>query len=95
MSGTATVLCVVGLARPSESAAQAIGTMQVIATVTPADISWSGLSAAQQIARDFVMTHGAGEVRRVDLPLIHIDLETPDPPGGSAQPAISIQYLRN
>ena len=97
VSGTVTVLCLLGLARPAAIAAQAIGTMQVVARVTPAGASWAGLSAAQQVAREFATTPNAGGPRRLDLSLSQVRLEfpPPNPAGHPVQPAISIQYLHN
>ena len=97
VSGTVTVLCLAGLVRPSAIAAQSIGTMQVVANVTGADAAWAGLSAAQQIALESAATPMAGESRRVDLSLACIQLEVPAgaPASDPAEPAISIQYLRN
>ena len=97
VSGSVTVLCLAGLVRPGAIAAQSIGTMQVVANVTGADASWAGLSAAQQIALEFAATPMAGGTRWVDLSLTHIQLEAPAQTraGEPAQPAISIQYLRN
>jgi len=97
VSGTVTVLCLAGLVRPGEIAAQSTGTMRVVANVTGADAAWAGLSAAQQVAREFAATPTAGGTRGLDLPLTHIRLEVParTRAGDPVQPAISIQYLRN
>jgi hypothetical protein len=71
--------------------------MQVVARVTPAGASWAGLSAAQQVAREFATTPNVGRPRRVDLSLSQIQVEFParNPTGNPVPPTISIHYLHN
>ena len=97
VSGTVTVLCLACLVRPGVIAAQSVGTMQVVANVTGADAAWAGLSAAQQVAREFGATPMVGGARWVDLslPYIQVEVSAGPPAGDPVQPAISIQYLRN
>ena len=95
VSGTVTVLFATSLARPAAMEAQAIGTMQVVARVTPADAAWDGLAAAQQAAREFAAQVLSGP-RRTDRSLTQIELEAAAPAAGSLpRLAISIQHLRN
>jgi uncharacterized membrane protein len=96
VSGTVTVLWAASLIRPASVEAQAIGTMQVVAQVTPADASWEGLAAAQKAAREFATARTTNEPRRTDLSLIQIELVAAVS-SHSARPqlAISIQHLRN
>jgi hypothetical protein len=96
VSGTVTVLCLVGLTRPAAIEAQAIGTMQVVARVTPADAAWEGLAAAQQAAREYAAAEAVDGPRRTDRSLTQIELETAVPAAGARlKLAISIQHLRN
>jgi hypothetical protein len=97
VSGTVTVCCVLGMARPSASAAQAIGTMQVRAEVSRADAAWSGLAAAQQLARDLAGRSKPSLTRRLDLPLTSAELRVPPaiPAAVQPQPVVTIQYLHN
>jgi len=96
VSGTVTVLVVANLSRPASTHAQAIGTMQVVAQVTPAGTAWDGLAAAQQAAREFAAAPASEAGRRTDHSLIQIELETTSPaPGSRPRLAISIQHLRN
>jgi hypothetical protein len=95
--GTVTILWLAGLVRPGGIAAQSTGMMQVEASVIPAEAAWAGLSAAQQIAREFAATPLTGGAQRADLSLTSIRFEVPlgTPADDPAQPAISIQFLRN
>ena len=97
VSGTVTVLFAASLARPAAIEAQGIGTMQVVARVTPAGAAWDGLSAAQQAARELASARGvAGSRRTTETSLAQIELEAAAPLAGTRlQLAISIQYLRN
>lgn len=96
VSGTVTVLVVASLSRLTPIQAQAIGTMQVVAQVTPAGAAWDGLTAAQQAAREFAAAPATETPIRTDYSVIQIELETTaqalDP---RPQLAISIQHLRN
>ena len=92
LSGTVTVLC---LACPAALAAQATGTMQVVATVTTAAPAWTGLTQAQRMARTLSADSLVAEPRRVESSLTRVELRSSGAPGGSAPPAIEIQYLRN
>ena len=51
LSGSVTVLILAVGGRSSGLAAQATGTMQVVATVTTAGPAWAGLTQAQGMAR--------------------------------------------
>ena len=76
--------------------AQAIGTMQVVARVTPAEAAWDGLAAAQQAAHEFAAAQVLSGPRRIDRFLSQIEVEAADPAAGSPpRLAISIQHLRN
>ena len=74
VSGTVTVLVVASLSRPASTQAQAIGTMQVVAQVTPAGPSWDGLVAAQQAAREFAAAPATEATLRTEYYLIQIEL---------------------
>jgi len=90
--GTMTVLWAASLIRPTALEAQAIGTMQVVARVTPAEAAWQGLAAAQEAARELAVSSPLGSARRTDHPLSQIEL-TSFPP--SLPVSITIQHLRN
>jgi hypothetical protein len=96
VSGTVTVLWAASLIRPASIEAQAIGTMQVVAQVTPAEASWEGLAAAQKAAREFATARTTNGPRRTDHSLTQIEL-APDgtAPRTRRQLVISIQHLRN
>jgi hypothetical protein len=95
VSGTVTVLWAASLIRPASIEAQAIGTMQVVAQVTPAGTSWEGLAAAQKAAGELATARTTKGPRRTDS-LTQIEL-APDgtTPRTRRQLVISIQYLRN
>ena len=95
VSGTVTVLVVAILSKPASIQAQAIGTMQVVAHVTPAVAAWDGLAAAQQAAKEFAAAPASEAPRRTDYSLIQIELEISQALGPRHQLAISIQHLRN
>jgi hypothetical protein len=97
VSGTVTVLLAATLARPARIEAQGIGTMQVVAVVTPAGAAWDGLAAAQQTASVLAFAPGAGRPRRIaETSLAQIEVQPAAPASGPRpQLAISIQYLRN
>jgi hypothetical protein len=87
-----TVLVLAALVRPKAVSAQAIGTMQVSATVVPADASWSGFTAAQEAAGELAGSasrEGAG----FDVPFARIELAPSS--GEHDRRTISIIYLLN
>jgi hypothetical protein len=87
-----TVLVLAALSRPEAVSAQAIGTMQVSATVVPAEASWSGFSAAQRAAQELAAS-AASEDAGFDAPFARIELS---PSSGEAdRRTISILYLLN
>ena len=100
--GIVTVLAMLGWCHPSAATAQAIGTMQVEARVTPAENEWSSLQAAQKL----VATGGAASIAagpiptaslRLLLPLaeIHWVRSTTTEHSNVRSAVIAIQYLRN
>ncbi len=103
LSGTLTVLGVVGWLRPTTIAAQGIGTMQVTAEVVRAEPAWSGLIGAQQAAHSLAVDQASHRV--IDLGLSRINVDAPEdlPLPAAAQAAnldsrpvaVVIQYLRN
>jgi hypothetical protein len=97
VSGTVTVLFAGGLTRPAPIEAQGIGTMQVVARVTPAGAAWDGLAAAQKAAREFAVRQTIRKPRRIDHVLSQVDVAPSPSSPSSPSPslAISIQYLRN
>ena len=95
LSGYVTVLCLAAVGRPSGLAAQATGTMQVVATVTTAGPAWAGLTQAQGMARQIGATATFVEPRRVDASLARVELRSTGVVGASSPPAIEIHYLRN
>ena len=90
--GTVTVLWGANLIRPKAMEAQAIGTMQVVARVTPAEAAWQGLAAAQEAARELAAAPKLQRPRRTDHSLAHIEVPAP---ASSATPTVTLQYLRN
>jgi hypothetical protein len=96
--GIVTVLAVLGWSRPSAATAQAIGTMQVEARVTPADNEWSSLRAAQELAATGAAAGSSPTASlRLALPLAEIrwvPSSTTDH-GDVRSALIAIQYLRN
>jgi hypothetical protein len=87
-----TVLLLGALSRPQAVRAQAIGTMQVSATVVPAEASWSGLAAAQEAARQLAGSP-TGEGAGFDVPFARIELAPQT--GEPDRRTISILYLLN
>ena len=96
VSGTVTVLSLIGFARPTAIQAQAIGTMQVVARVTPAGAAWDGLTAAQNAAREFAAAPTLDRSRLTDHSLTQVVVDPLTPRRANRRTlAISIQYLRN
>ena len=95
LSGSVTVLILAVVGRSSGLAAQATGTMQVVATVTTGGPAWAGLTQAQGMARQIGATGTIVEPRRVDASLARVELRPPRVVGASTPPAIEIHYLRN
>jgi hypothetical protein len=97
VSGTVTVLFAGSLVRPAPIEAQGLGTMQVMARVTPAGAAWDGLAAAQKAVRELTSARVVdGQGGTVQTSLAKIELQPATPPSGPRpRLAISIQYLRN
>jgi hypothetical protein len=100
--GIVTVLAMLGWCHPSAATAQAIGTMQVEARVTPAENEWSSLRAAQELAAtgaaaSAVAGSSPTASLRLALPLAEIRwIPSSTAEHGDIRSAlISIQYLRN
>jgi hypothetical protein len=95
--GIVTVIGALVCARPPAAAAQAIGTLQVVARVTPADSEWGSLRAAQQLADRAPAAIDLTTPSRIALPLSLIQWIAPGARDvGDGRPAIiSVQYLRN
>ena len=77
-------------ARPTPLAAQAIGTMQVIARVQPAPAAWPTLAATLELA-DLSIT--ADTAIRLDRGLARLELERL--PADPERVRIRVDYLRN
>jgi hypothetical protein len=91
--GAALLLGLPGMAlavRPSPSAAQAIGTMQVTARVQPAPAAWPTLAATAELAADAAGTEFAG---RLDRGLARLELQRV--PADPQRVTIRVDYLRN
>jgi hypothetical protein len=95
LCGTLTVVSALAWAQPSAVEAQAIGTLQVKAEVSRADAAWSGLEAAQQLARELEGASAADSLRWRELPLARTELLVPAPAPTRSPPFITIQYLHN
>jgi hypothetical protein len=95
LCGTLTVVGALVSAQPSAVEAQSIGTLQVKAEVSRADAAWSGLEAAQQLARELEGASAADSLRRRELPLARTELVVPAPAPTPSPPVITIQYLHN
>jgi hypothetical protein len=92
LSGSVTVLLLAALGQPEAAAAQAIGTMQVSATVVPAEASWSGFSGAQTAAQELAGSPAAGAAG-FDVPFARVEVA---PPGEDPdRRTVSIHYLLN
>ena len=76
--------------RPTPAAAQAIGTMQVIARVQPAPAAWPTLAATAELADLGSTTDSA---IRLDRGLARLELERL--PGDPDRVRIRVDYLRN
>ena len=76
--------------RPTPLAAQAIGTMQVIARVQPAPAAWPTLAATLELA-DLSIT--ADTAIRLDRGLARLELERL--PADPERVRIRVDYLRN
>jgi len=76
--------------RPTPVAAQAIGTMQVIARVQPAPAAWSTLAATLELADLSTTTDTA---IRLSRGLARLELERV--PGDPDRVTIRVDYLRN
>src|SRR5262245_27522328 len=81
VSGSVTVLVLAALGRPEAVSAQSLGTKQVSATVVPAEASWAGFSAAQEMARALAAQAGEAGAGR-EVPFARIELM---PPSGDAE----------
>jgi hypothetical protein len=92
VSGSVTVLVLAALSRPEAAAAQAIGTMQVSATVVPAEASWSGFSGAQAAAQQLAGSPTSGGAG-FDVPFARIEVAPAD--SDPERRTVSIQYLLN
>jgi hypothetical protein len=92
-SAAVPLLVVLGAAsglRPSAASAQALGTMQVTARVTPATEAWPTLAATAELAADAGVSGG---VARLERGLARLELEPGAPQARLVR--IRVDYLRN
>ena len=78
---------------PGWASAQAIGTMQVTARVLPGRPVWAGLSEAQTLAQQVLLSSKAAtETRRAGLVQARAELATT---GGRRRLLVTVDYPRN
>lgn len=78
---------------PGGASAQGLGTMQVTARVLPGRPAWAGLTQAQALAQQVLLSSSAGpEIRRVHLVQARAELAST---GGRRCLLVTVNYPRN
>ena len=78
---------------PSWASAQGLGTMQVTARVLPGRPAWAGLTEAQAVARQVLLSSSASpEIRRAGLVRARAELASI---GGRRRLVVTVDYPRN
>ena len=78
---------------PAGASAQALGTMQVTARVLPGPPAWAGLTEAQALARQVLLSSSAGpQIRRAGLVQARAELAST---GERRSLLVTVHYPRN